>query len=225
MDIKRVLAEALPQLLTGMGMTVQVTIISLAIALVLGFLLCLCGIAKTWILRTINKVYLALIRGTPLIVQAMFIYFGIPQLLQTWFPDFRLAVYPASIIILSLNAAAYISEYFRGGIISVPYGQIEASRSLGLTYGRTMLKVVLPQAFRVALPSLVNQLIITLKDTSILQAIALAEIVYYAKVYTGRTMESFATWTVVGIMYLIVITILSSLAGMLERRLDHEKNG
>ena len=225
MDINRVLREAFPQLINGMGMTIQITLISLGIALVLGFIICLCGISRIGILRVFNKLYLALIRGTPLLVQAFFIYFGAPQLLQLAFPNFRLAVYPASIIVLALNAAAYISEYFRGGIISVPPGQIEASRSLGITHGHTMIKVVLPQAFRVALPSLVNQLIITLKDTSILQAISLAEIVYFAKIYSGTTMLSFATWTVVGLMYFVVISILSWFASMLERRLDHEKNG
>jgi ABC-type amino acid transport system permease subunit len=129
----------------------------------------------------------------------------------------------ASFVALSLNAGAYMSEIFRGGIQAVNSGQMEAARSLGLSRGRAMYRVILPQAFRICAPSLANQFIITLKDTSIVSIISLQEIVYNARIYIGRTMESFGTWIWVGAMYLVIISLLSSLSRYLERRLDHEK--
>ena len=137
--------------------------------------------------------------------------------------DFRLTAPAAGVITLSLNAGAYISELFRGGIQAVDPGQMEAARSLGLTYGRAMAKVILPQALRISIPSLVNQFIITLKDTSIISVISFAEIVYEAKIYIGRTMQSFATWTIVAIMYLVIISLLSKLSRYIEKRLSYER--
>ena len=115
-----------------------------------------------------------------------------------------------------------MSEIFRGGIQAVDKGQMEAARSLGLPKGRAMIKVILPQALKICIPSLVNQFIITLKDTSIISTISLAEVVYAANIYIGRTMNSFATWTLVGLMYLVVVTALSSLSNYIERRISNE---
>ncbi len=116
-----------------------------------------------------------------------------------------------------------MSEIFRGGVAAVDKGQMEAARSLGLSKGRAMLQVVFPQAFRISIPSLVNQFIITLKDTSIISVISLGEIVYQANIYIGRTMESFATWILVGLMYLVVISILSYISKAVERKFSNGK--
>lgn len=221
MNIGRVLSEALPMLLRGMGMTAQITLISLVIAMVLGLGACLMGLSKIKIVSLLSKLYIWLIRGTPLLVQAFFIYFGIPQLIQSMGLSFRLTPFAAGVITLSLNAGAYIAEIFRGGIQAVDPGQMEAARSLGLPRARAMARVILPQAIRISIPSLVNQCIISLKDTSIISVISLAEIVYQAKIYIGRTMESFATWTVVAVMYLIVISVLSQLSIYIEKRLSY----
>lgn len=212
-------------MLQGIIVTTQITLLSLAIALALGLAMCLFGRSKVFILRWISKVYIWFIRGTPLMVQAFFIYFGFPQLIKAMGWDIRLSAFAAGTITLALNAGAYIAEIFRGGIMAVDPGQNEAARSLGMTGSHTMARVILPQALRISTPSLVNQVIITLKDTSILQAISLAEIVYQAKIYVGRTMESFATWTVVAAFYLILITILTWLSRTLERRLDYGTKG
>lgn len=225
MDIGRVLTEAWPLLLKGIGMTVQITIISLIIAMFLGLFACLMGLSKIKPVSWISKGYVWLIRGTPLLVQAFFIYFGIPQLIQSFGVPFRLSPYAAGVITLSLNAGAYISELFRGGIQAVDPGQLEAARSLGLSKGRAMYRVILPQAVRISIPSLVNQCITSLKDTSIISVIGLAEIVYQAKIYIGRTMESFATWTVVGVMYLVVISVLSQVSVYVEKRLSYGSKG
>jgi His/Glu/Gln/Arg/opine family amino acid ABC transporter permease subunit len=224
MNIARVLTEAFPCLLQGIGVTAEITLLSLIIALVLGLVACLMSRSKILPVSLLAKGYVWLIRGTPLLVQVFFIYFGLPQVVQSMGVAFRLSPYAAGVITLSLNAGAYISEIFRGGILAVGPGQTEAARSLGLSKARTMARVVLPQALRVSIPSLVNQFIITLKDTSIISVISLAEVVYQAKLYIGRTMESFATWTVVGLMYLVVITVLSQISVHVEKRLDYARH-
>ena len=121
---------------------------------------------------------------------------------------------------LALNCGAYMSEIIRAGIQSVDRGQMEAARSLGMTYWRSMRKVVLPQAIRTMIPSIINQFIITLKDTSILSVIGFPELVNKAKNVVSNTGKSFQTWAIVALMYLVVITLLSILAKQLERRLN-----
>ena len=215
------MGDVFPLLMRGMVITVQTTITALIIALVLGLIFCLMGMSNLPVLRVLAKTYIWVIRGTPLLVQTFFVYFGIPQLVQSFGFDFRLSPLAAGIITLSMNAGAYIAEIFRGGIQAIDHGQMEAARSLGLSHYRAMFRIILPQAIRVSIPSLVNQFIISLKDTSIISIISLAEIVYQAKIYIGRTMQSFATWTIVGLVYLAVITVLSQLSTYVEKRLDY----
>ncbi len=221
MNVMKVLHEAFPMLVYGMAVTVQITLASLLIAVFLGLTVCLMGMSQNKFFSFISKFYVWLIRGTPLLVQVFFIYFGIPQMIQSLGFGFRLSPVSAGIITLSLNAGAYIAEVFRGGIQAVDSGQMEAARSLGLTKAKSMLRVIMPQAVRISIPSLVNQFIITLKDTSIISIISLSEIVYSAKIYIGRTMESFSTWLVVAVMYLAVISVLSWLSHYIEGRLHY----
>ena len=221
MNLFGVFSEVYPTLVEGVGMTVKITVLSLIIALVLGIFICLMNISKNKLLSGIAKFYIWLIRGTPMLVQAFYFYFAIPQLIQAVTgSQFRITVFTASLITLSLNAGAYISEIFRGSIESVNKGQMEAARSLGLSYAKSMQKIILPQAVRICLPSLVNKFIITLKDSTILYAIGLSEIMYHAKIYVGRTMESFATYTWVAIFFLFIVTILSFISRAVERRMN-----
>ena len=220
MTFGQVFVELYPLLLKGMGMTIKITVLSLLIAMVLGLISCMMGMSKILPFQWLSKFYIWLIRGTPLLVQVFFIYFGFPQLMQSLGVPLRLSAFTAGTITLSLNAGAYMSEIFRGGIQAVPVGQMEAARSLGLSHSRAMAKVVLPQAMRICIPSLVNQFIISLKDTSIISVISLAEIVYQAKIYMGRTMKSFYTWTLVGIVYLILITVITIASRYVERRME-----
>jgi His/Glu/Gln/Arg/opine family amino acid ABC transporter permease subunit len=208
-----------------MVVTVQTTLFALVIAIFLGLFTCLAGLSKTGALRHLARGYIWIIRGTPLLVQTFFVYFGIPQLIQSLGVNFRLSPLAAGVITLSLNAGAYIAEIFRGGILAVDAGQMEAARSLGLSHSRAMFKIILPQAVRVSIPSLVNQFIISLKDTSIISIISLGEIVYEAKIYIGRTMQSFATWTIVGLVYLVIITVLSHVSTYVEKRLSYGSKG
>jgi His/Glu/Gln/Arg/opine family amino acid ABC transporter permease subunit len=221
MDIARVMGDVFPLLLRGMVVTVQTTIAALVIAVFLGLFSCLAGLSKLGVLRILARFYIWAIRGTPLLVQTFFIYFGIPQLIQFMGIDFRLSPFAAGVITLSLNAGAYIAEIFRGGIQAIDAGQMEAARSLGLSHYRAMFRIILPQAVRVSIPSLVNQFIISLKDTSIISIISLGEIVYEAKIYIGRTMQSFATWTIVGLVYLAIITVLSQISIRVEKKLNY----
>lgn len=221
MNLFQVFSEVYPTLLNGLGMTVQITVLSLLIAMVLGIFVCLMNISHNVVLRGIAKFYIWLIRGTPMLVQAFYFYFAMPQLIQSITgSQFRITVFTASLVTLTINAGAYISEIFRGSIESVNKGQMEAARSLGLNYAKSMQKIILPQAVRICLPSLVNQFIITLKDSTILYAIGLSEIMYNAKIYVGRTMESFATYTWVAIFFLLIVTILSFISRAVERRIN-----
>jgi polar amino acid transport system permease protein/polar amino acid transport system substrate-binding protein len=156
----------MPQLLVGMKLTIIMTFLALILAVVIGLVACLFSISKVKPLNWLSGIYLSVIRGTPLLVQAFFIYFGLTSALGLRIPAFN-----AAIIVLCLNAGAYLSEIFRSGIAAVNKGQMEAARSLGLPYGVAMRKIILPQAIRIVIPSVLNQFIITLKDTSILSVI------------------------------------------------------
>lgn len=209
-----------PMLASGLGTTLYVTVLSLVIAMVLGILVCLMHLSHLKVLRGIAKFYIWIIRGTPMLVQAFYVYFALPQLFQLLgATEFRVSVLTASILTLTLNAGAYISEIFRGSIEAVPKGQMEASRSLGVSYATSMRKIILPQAVRICLPSLVNQCIITLKDSTILYAIGLGEIMYQARIYVGRTMESFATYTWVAVVFLLITSVLMLVSHTIEKRM------
>lgn len=205
-------------LLSAMGKTLELTFLSLIFASIIGLLFGMLNVSKKKALHVIANLYIDCIRGVPLIVLAFFVYFGIP--LAT---GIRLSALVAGIIALSLNAGAYMAEIVRAGIQSVDKGQMEAARSLGLPYGTSMRKVILPQAIRTMIPSIINQFIITLKDTSILSVIGFPELVKAGQIVIARNFESFKMWVIIGVMYLIVITVLSKIARKLERRLSYGK--
>lgn len=223
MDFVKVLKEATPLLLEGLKVTVLISVLAILIGFVVGLLVCFMGRAKNIIPRGIAAVYVWCVRGTPMIVQAFLVFFAIPQLVQLFVPSFRIDPFVAGLITLSLNAGAYMSEIFRGGIDAVPVGQVEAARSLGLSQSKTMLKVVLPQAFKICIPSLVNQFIITVKDSSILSVIGLPDIVNQARVYVGKTYAFFPTYITVAIYYLVVISILMVISKIVEKKFSYDK--
>lgn len=226
MDFVKVFNDAFPLLLTGLRLTIGISLLAIAVGLVIGFLSCVMGLSKNPVLRAISAVYVWVIRGTPMIVQAFFVFFAVPQLIkQITGTPFTFSPFVAGSITLSLNAGAYLSEIFRSGIQAVPKGQTEAARSLGLSSTRTMMKVVLPQAFKITIPSLVNQFIITVKDTSILSVIGLGELVNRAKQYVGSTFRFFETYIFVGILYLVVVSLLMVLSRYIEKRMRYGRKG
>ncbi len=210
--------QSLPKLLMGMKITLEMTVLSLIFAIMLGMVSCFFKISKIGILNAISNVYLSLIRGTPLIVQAFFLYFGVTSALH-----FKIGAFMASVIVLSLNAGAYLSEIFRSGIMAVNKGQMEAARSLGLPYGVAMRKVILPQAIRIVAPSVLNQFIITLKDTAILSAIGVGELMKSGTLIVARTFRSFEIYGIIAVMYLIMIMVLTYLSRIVEGRLANDK--
>ena len=223
MDFARVIEQSTPLLLTGARMTVIISVGAILFGVLVGLIACLMGMSKIAPVRWISNFYVWVIRGTPMLVQAYLIYFGVPQVVRLVNPDFRMTIVLAGIITLSLNASAYLSEIFRGGINAVPRGQSEAARSLGLSQGKTMRKVVLPQAVRISLPSMINQFIITIKDTSILSAIGLAEIINQAKVYVGKSYLFFETYLFAAVFYLVIISVLMILSKQLEAKISYDR--
>lgn len=223
MSFFEVAVQVWPMLMKGLVVTVEVTVLSLAIAAVLGMASCLMGMSAIKPVSWLSKFYVWIIRGTPFIVQLFIIYFGIPQFLSQMGFDIRFTSFQAAAATLALNAGAYMSEIFRGGVQAVDKGQMEAARSLGLPKSRSMVKIILPQALRISIPALGNQCIITLKDSSLAQTIALAEIVYMGKIFVGRTMQSFYTYLLIGVVYLVIITVLQVILARIERRMDHDK--
>lgn len=208
------LKSTFPILMVGLKMTLILTVVSIAIALVLGIIFGLCRVSRNIGLRAIGTTYVDIFRGTPLLVQAFFIYFGIPSAL-----GFQMSALTAGIITLSLNAGAYMTEIVRGGIQSVDKGQMEAARSLGIGYLPTMRKVILPQAIRTMIPSYINQFVITLKDTSILSVIGIAELTQTGRIIIARNFQSFTMWLIIGVIYFVVIMALTKLSDRVEKRL------
>lgn len=206
-------------LLSAMGQTLLLALLGLFFGCILGIVFGLASVVDNKISRTISLIYVNLIRGVPMIVLAFFVFYGVPRGLKTLgFPVVFTAL-QAGTICLALNCGAYMSEIIRAGIQAINPGQMEAARSLGLGYWRAMFRVVLPQAIKNMIPSIVNQFIITLKDTSILSVIGFPELVNKAQNVIAITFKSFETWAVVAVMYLVVILALQQVANALERRL------
>ena len=211
-------------LFKALGQTLLLALLGLFFACILGIIFGIMSVLKSKVCRVIQQIFVDIIRGVPMIVLAFFIYFGVPYAFNNLLGvRMVLTALQAGTVALALNCGAYMSEIIRAGIQAIDKGQMEAARSLGMPYWRSMFKVVLPQAVKNMIPSIVNQFIITLKDTSILSVIGFPELVNTAKTVVANTMDSFSVWAIVGIMYLIVITILSKVAKALERRLSYDR--
>ena len=215
MQTWEIIRASLPTLFQGLVVTLQLTIISLVLATCIGLIMGLLRISQNKLLSLLAVGYVYLIRGTPLLVQILFIYYGIPKVF-----DIRLTAFAAGVIAVSLNAGAYLVEIFRAGIESIERGQMEAGRSLGFTYGQTMRLIILPQAIRRMIPAFVNQFIISLKDTSLLSVIGIAELTMQGQSIYAMNFRAFEILTAVGTIYLIVISGLTLLSAWLERRLS-----
>ncbi len=210
-----------PLLLAAMGQTLLLALCGLFFGCILGIIFGLSSVVDNKISKIIAAIYVNLIRGVPMIVLAFFVFYGVPYGLRTIFGvKFTLSALQAGTICLALNCGAYMSEIIRAGIQAIDPGQMEAARSLGLSYWRSMFRVVLPQAIKNMIPSIVNQFIITLKDTSILSVIGFPELVNKAQNVIAITFKSFETWAIVAIMYLVVILALQQVANALERSLN-----
>lgn len=220
------------QLLSGLGVTVEITLFAAAIGVILGFLIAIvrsthdmqlsgrkCSKPSDYILKILNflcNIYITVIRGTPVVIQLMIIYYVI-------FQSLREGVI-AAVLAFGLNSAAYVAEIVRSGIMSVDKGQFEASRSLGFDYKSTMIHVIIPQAFKNILPALGNEFIVLVKETSVAGYVALKDLTYVGNLIRSRTYEAFFPLITVAVIYLVIVLILTFFLKKLERRLrssDH----
>lgn len=214
-DEKRVdiIISALPMLVKGLQVTLYIFLIAIILGFVIGLVIALLRLAPLKALNWIAKAYVDAIRGTPFIVQLFFIYFGLNSLQIV-----SLNSTTAGIITVAINAGAYFAEIIRAGIQSIDKGQTEAARSIGFTGAQTMRYIILPQAFRRMLPTITNQSIISLKDTSLLSVIGIADLTQQGQIQASATFEAFKIWLAVGIIYFIIIYLLTLLANFVERR-------
>ncbi|MGC4376712.1 amino acid ABC transporter permease [Fictibacillus sp. Mic-4] len=206
-----VLIDSYPLFLKGLGWTIAITAVSILIAIVIGLFFAFLKISNNKILNGIANAYIAIIRGTPLIVQIFIFYFGLTQL--------GISAYWSATLGLALHNGAYIAEIFRGAIQSISKGQLEAGRSLGMSASTTMKEVILPQAFPRALPPLGNQFIIGLKDSSLAAFVSLAELFNVATTQGARTFDDLTYLIIVACYYFALVLLLTGLVHLMERKL------
>ncbi|GAB6100069.1 amino acid ABC transporter permease [Halanaerocella petrolearia] len=209
-----IMQNALPLLLKGAGMTVKLTTFGVLIGVILGTVL---GLARAWrnkFSRNLAKAYIEFFRGTPLLVQLFLLYFGLPSL------GIELSPYFAAIIGLGLNSGAYVGEIVRSGISAINTGQMEAARSLGMSYFQAMRYVILPQAFKRIVPPLGNEFIALLKDSSLVSVIAVKDLTRQGRVIISRNYESFLIFAMVAVLYFMMTFVMTRLVEVVERRLN-----
>lgn len=204
----------IPYLLKGTLVAIEISALSIAISLVIGLFTALMKISRYRVLNAIANTYIAFIRGTPLLVQMFLVYFALPQI------GLKLDAFTSSVIALGLNAGAYIAEIFRASIISIPYGQTEAARSLGMSYTMSMRKIILPQALRFSLPPLGNQAIITIKDSSLCSVITVQEIMHLSGRFASVNFAYLEFYIVASILYLAINYTVAKIIALLERKLS-----
>ena len=205
--------RALPILLMGAGVTIEITAFSVAIGFFIGLFVGIARISQFKILRIMAAVYADCIRGTPLLVQIFLIYFALPMAIGQ-----RVEPLIASVAACGINSGAYVSEIFRAGIQAIDVGQMEAGRSLGLTWWQTMRFIILPQAFKNILPPLGNEFIAMLKDSSLVSVIGFEELTRRGQLIIAQTYGSFEIWMTVAVLYLIMTMAISRIVAFLEKR-------
>lgn len=206
------LVDILPELLQGAKITVELTVISVAIGTLIGLIVGVCRVSHLKILNVPAAIYVEILRGTPLLVQVMIVYYGLPNI------GLNLGQMTSGILALSLNSGAYVAEIFKAGIKSIKKGQTEASFSLGMTYGQNMRFVILPQAVRNILPALGNEFIALIKDSSLVSVIAIEELLRRGMIVYSRTYNAWTPLIGVALIYLCMTTPLSRMVAYVEKR-------
>ena len=229
-QIGKIISKYYLWILKGVGYTLLVSLIGTIIGLIIGLLI---GVYRTmpkpkhkfvrglkrvgeWILNA----YIEIFRGTPMMVQAMVIFWGFALLND----GKTLNVIFSGLLIVSINTGAYMAEIVRGGIISIDKGQFEGSQAIGMTHFQTMIHVVLPQALRNILPSIANEFVINIKDTSVLNVIGFTELFFQAKTIVSATAQTFATYLLVAAIYFVLTFTVTRFLRILEKKMDGNKN-
>lgn len=207
--------NSLPLLIAGAGITIQITAISVGLGLIIGMFVGIARISNVKLLRWLAAIYIDFLRGTPLLVQIFLIYFALPVILEQ-----RVDPFIAAITACGINSGAYIAEIFRAGIQAIDEGQMEAGRSLGMTWVQTMRYIIVPQAFKNIVPPLGNEFIALLKDSSLVSVIGFEELTRRGQLIIARTYGSLEIWISVAIIYLVMTLTISRLVAYLEKRLD-----
>lgn len=205
--------DNLPLLLQGALVTVKITTMSVGCGFFIGMLVALANLSNLKIVRLLARCYVDIIRGTPLLVQIFLIYFALPMIIGS-----RIDPFVAAVTACSINSGAYVSEIFRAGIQSIDKGQMEAGRSLGLSWAQTMRYIIMPQAFKAIIPPLGNEFIAMLKDSSLVSVIGFEELTRRGQLIIAKTYASFEIWGTVAVIYLIMTVSISQLVAYLERR-------
>jgi len=208
-----VIYSKLPILLHGAFVTLQISLLALLIGMVLGLAGAMCRISSNRVLNFIGFLYVWIIRGTPLMVQLFILYFGLPQL------GIKMSSMSAGVLGLAINTGAYVSEILRAGIQAVDTGQMEAAQSLGMSYRKAMTRIIAPQAIKISIPPLVNQFIMTLKNSSIASLVTITELLRTGEQIIYTTFRSFEVYTTLAVIYLIINSVFMVIANQLERRM------
>ena len=209
------IADSIPLLLAGAGITVEITALSVGFGLLIGSMIGVARLCTVKPLRYLANVYVDFIRGTPLLVQIFLVYFALPGLIGE-----RVDPFFAAIAACSINSGAYVAEIFRAGIQSIDQGQMEAGRSLGMSWAQTMRYIIMPQAFKRIIPPLGNEFIAMLKDSSLVSVIGFEELTRRGQLIIARTYASLEIWLAVAIIYLIMTFCVARLVDVLERKFD-----
>jgi His/Glu/Gln/Arg/opine family amino acid ABC transporter permease subunit len=207
----QVAAQNIGPLLGGLLITVELTFVVITLSLICGLLVALAGMSGLAPLRWVVKAYIEVIRGTPLLLQLIYVYYVLPEI------GIRLNAFTAGVLALTLNYSAYISEVYRGGIQAISHGQHDAAAALGMTRGLAMRRIILPQAIRIVIPTLGNYFISLFKDTALCSAVSIQELVFTAQVHAALNFQYFTLYTVVAAMYFLVSFPAARLVGYLER--------
>ena len=207
-------------LFIGTLATLKITLMAVSCGTVIGLFVGLAELSEYRAIRYPAKIYVDVIRGTPLLVQIFIIYFALPTAL-----GIRIEPYVAAVVACSINSGAYVAEIYRAGIQSVDKGQFEAARSLGLTWTQTMTRIVLPQAFRKVIPQLGNEFIAMLKDSSLVSVIGFEELTRKGQLIIAATYRSFEIWTAVALIYLVMTLTISRLVAYLEKKYNTDERG
>lgn len=209
----RIAMTKMPVFLEGAGITLQLAAWTVILGSFFGILVALMRLSKLRLIRWISTAYVEFLRGTPLLVQVLIVYFGLPQL------GIKMPRMTAGIVALTINSAAYMSEIVRSGIQAVDHGQTEAARSLGMTSVQTMLYVILPQAIKNILPAVGNEFVVIIKESSILYTIGIYELTYQANKLASTNYRYLETLMISALIYFVLTFVTSQLLGVLERRM------
>ena len=213
-DIVNYTGTLFPQVLEGLKVTMEIFLLTLILSIPLGVLVALGRLSKIKIINKLTGFYVLIMRGTPLLLQIVFIFFGLPNL------NIVIDRFPAAIIAFTLNYAAYFGEIFRAGISSVDIGQNEASQVLGLSKKDTFFRIILPQAFKTILPPIANEIVTLVKDTALVYVIGIDELLRVGKIACNRD-SSLLPLLIIGIVYLILIGIFTKIFDKLEKKYQY----